>query len=393
MNFPYPNKWNLKKASSFWACFFLIIFNACSQEKEIEEGFDPLEFAKEFNSVCKVGVRGGDGTLIKKNWVLTAGHVAEGMFIESGGDLMVYFDNGSQTGVKSVFLHPKYESMGKFDIALLELKEDINAIPALGIYVDRDELGKEIFLAGHGDKPKTDGTWIKDGKLRAYKNVIDKVNETHIIFDFDAPGEQALKEEGTSGPGDSGGPAMVQKDGEYLVAGVSSMGEPGENGPATYGAIEYFVRVSSFQEWIKNTIKDPNSSQALDIKNIKLSQPGGEEIEIQMGGNKDLSDSPQAQYAKMILAALEDYSEDKLIKAISETYDPEILKNRLAEQIVKNKPVMTRELQGAKFVQVLSESEKKISLMLKKGQEIFGLDLFFRQSSGKIEQMAFGKFD
>ena len=58
--------------------------------------FDPLEFGKKYTSVCKIGLKGGDGTLIENSWVLTAGHVAEGMYRRTNGDLSVYFENGAE---------------------------------------------------------------------------------------------------------------------------------------------------------------------------------------------------------------------------------------------------------------------------------------------------------
>ena len=63
--------------------------------------------------------------------------------------------------------------------------------------------------------------------------------------------------EGTAGPGDSGGPALIEVDGVPYVAGISSLGMPGKNGPGTYGAIEHYVRVSSHARWIDAVLSDP----------------------------------------------------------------------------------------------------------------------------------------
>src|SRR5687767_2499069 len=99
------------------------ILTACSaaEKKSSQISSQPdeaIEFAKPFTSVCKVGKKGGDGTLIDSNWVLTAAHVAEGMYAQTNGNLVVYFDNGDSSKVKHVFLHPNWQPMQNYDIAL-----------------------------------------------------------------------------------------------------------------------------------------------------------------------------------------------------------------------------------------------------------------------------------
>ena len=345
---------------------------------------DPLEFAKEFTAICKVGLRGGDGTLVHKNWVLTAGHVAEGMYKRTQGNLSTFFENGTEYKVKNVYLHPKYQPMGLYDIALLELENAVNKITPIKINKDSKELGKIIYLVGHGDKKQLDGSWIKDGKLRAYTNSIDRVNETHILFDYDAPEDNPTDREGTSGPGDSGGPALLKVDGNYLIAGISSMGEPGVNGPTTYGAIEHFVRVSKFQDWIEETIQNPNPANVYSENNSKP---------INSGKLKELSNTDQAKSALLIINALENYTEEKMVTAISKSYDQAILQKRPAKQIIENMPALIRELQNAKLNKIISQSLTKISVEMKKGDTMYGLDFFFVKNSSKIEQMAFGRFN
>jgi V8-like Glu-specific endopeptidase len=344
----------------------------------------PIEFGKQFTSVCKVGVKGGDGTLIDKNWVLTAGHVAEGMFNRTNGELSVYFENGSEYKVQQVFLHPKYQPMGNYDLALLKLESNVDPVDPIQIYSQNDELNQIIILAGHGDKRAADNSWIKDGKLRAYTNIVDDVSNTHIIFDYDSPENDATEREGTSGPGDSGGPAFIRKNGILYLAGVSSMGEPGINGPATFGAVEYFVRVSKFQDWIKETMQNPDSGKAVSV---------GEMVAIEIGESLQWSDSEQAMYAKLFMTTLENYSKEKMIDAISKSFDPAKLEKRSAEKIIEMMPTLIKELKGAKLVAIRSESVAKMSFELRNNNKLYGLDIFFNQTSNKIEQLAFGKYD
>jgi hypothetical protein len=372
---------NTTVAIIFIASLISCNFNSTNAQ---ETSQSPLEFGKQFTSVCKVGVKGGDGTLIDKNWVLTAGHVAEGMFNRTKGELSVYFENGSEYKVEQVFLHPKYQPMGKYDLAILKLENNVDAIEPIQIYSQNDELNQLIIIAGHGDKRAADNSWIKDGKLRAYTNIVDAVNNTHIIFDYDSPENDPTEREGTSGPGDSGGPAFILKGDMLYLAGVSSMGEPGKSGPATYGAVEYFVRVSMFQDWINKTMQNPDLGKAISA---------GEMVSIEIGEPLKWSDSEQAKHAKLIVTTLENYSKQKMIDAISESFDPVKLEKRSAEKIIEMMPALIKELQGAKLIAIRSESADKMSFELNNNKNIYGLDIFFNQTSRKIEQLAFGRYD
>ena len=361
----------------------LLSCNSNSTDAQVSSQ-SPLEFGKQFTSVCKVGVKGGDGTLIDKSWVLTAGHVAEGMFSRANGELSVYFENGSEYKVEQVFLHPNYQPMGKYDLALLRLESNVDEIEPIQIYEQNDELNQLIIIAGHGDKRAADNSWIKDGNLRAYTNIVDDVNNTHIIFDYNSPENDPTKREGTSGPGDSGGPAFIRKGDILYLAGVSSTGEPGINGPATYGAVEYFVRVSMFQDWIKETMQNPDSGKAISVSEM---------VAIETSEPIQWSDSEQAMYAKLFVTTLENYSKQEMIEAISKSFDPVKLEKRPAVKIIEMMPMLIKELQGAKLVAIRSVSPDKMSFELSNNKNIYGLDIFFNQSSKKIEQVAFGKYD
>ena len=162
------------------------------------------------------------------------------------------------------------------------------------------------------------------------------------------------------------------------------MGEPGTNGPATYGAVEYFVRVSMFQDWIKETIQHPDPSRAISE---------GEVVAIEIGETLEWSDSEQAMHAKLFVSTLENYSREKMIDAISESFDPAKLEKSPAEKIIERMPALIKELQGAKLVAIRSESADKMSFELSNNNHLYGLDIFLNQTSRKIEQLAFGKFD
>ena len=237
-----------------------------------------LDLGANFPSVCKVGKRGGDGTLIGPRWVVTAAHVARGMFNREGENLEVYFQ-GTFKGIRvdKVFIHPNFQPMSGADVGLLYLAEEVTEIKPASLYQDKDEQGRDIVIVGHGDaRTGLGGDWVADGRRRGATNVIDAVNADKIIFDFDEPGE-GTELEGTAGPGDSGGPAFILVDEEPVIVGISSAGMPGANGPGTYGAQEFYTRLSAYVDWVISTMKNPSDKLALKGQ-VRQSQSAGKRV-------------------------------------------------------------------------------------------------------------------
>lgn len=253
-----------------------------------------LELGKQFPSVIKVGKRGGDGTLIDDEWVLTAAHVARGMYRRTDGKFSVWVNETIEIPVEQVIIHPRFGGFGPHDIALIKLSRKVNDVEPLSLYKKADEVGKKITIVGHGyTKTGIEKDWQEDDRRRGATNQITSATDDHIIFVFDAPDSPGTTElEGTPGPGDSGGPALIQENGTYYVAGVSSMGDNGANGPGTYGATEYFGRVSNYADWIEKTISNPPSERFVNVnpqpgngRRVARRGPGGPEIVVQGPGN------------------------------------------------------------------------------------------------------------
>lgn len=369
------------------------------QVKEKEKPHDDaIEFGKEFGAVCRVGENGGDGTLIDKRWVLTAAHVARGMYRRTDGNLSVFVESNEYL-VERVFIHPDFKPMGHHDVALLLLKDEVEGIKPMPIYRHSDEENKEIVIVGHGDKRDEQNQWIKDGKRRAYTNVIDETSELRIVFDYDGPEENPTEREGTSGPGDSGGPAFIRLSDGYHVAGVSSMGKPGRQGPATFGAMEYFVRVSAFKDWIDQVIQNPDPNLALSKKDLERDSEGSmtSRAKVIVPESSDsvatgFSDSSQAKFAEQFISAFAKNDEAFMLQTIRNCFAESVLQTKSPEQVLSHWPALFRQLQGSKLIRVVSESRQQIVVELKSGDATYRLRITFDDdSTGKISDLMFGK--
>jgi hypothetical protein len=125
----------------------------------------------------------------------------------------------------------------------------------VSLYARDDEAGKVVTFVGRG--------WTGTGltgpvrelgrDLRGATNKVDEVNGTSIRMVFDAP-PGGTDFEGISGPGDSGGPALLEVGGKLYTLGVSSTNSGGEGEHCKYGTTETYARVSTSREWIEGAL-------------------------------------------------------------------------------------------------------------------------------------------
>ena len=101
-----------------------------------------------------------------------------------------------------------------------------------------------MYIVGYGDvgdgksRPRR-----SDGRRRAVTNIINDSGPSKIFVRFD-PSNDATELEGIGGPGDSGGPALIKKDGNVYLVGVSHASMGGK--PGRYGVTDIYTRVSSY---------------------------------------------------------------------------------------------------------------------------------------------------
>ncbi len=211
-----------------------------------------LDLGARFPAVGRVGRRMGDGTLIGDRWVVTAGHVANGLMRRSD-DHSVWFGERSYKVAKA-YISPKWEEFGEHDIAVLELEEPVTGIKPLGLYRAFDERHRVATLVGHGRTGVGNSRERReDDQKRGATNRVEEATASQLVFRFDAP-PSGTDLEGIPGAGDSGGPALIMVHGVARVAGVSSAGQPGTDGPGSYGALDYFTRVSTHAAWLDKVV-------------------------------------------------------------------------------------------------------------------------------------------
>ena len=201
--------------------------------------------ARYASSVAYIG--GCMSTLVEPGWLLTAAHCMRG----EGVDLETVLHLEVPYQVEQTFVHPDS------DIALVQLKNPVRNGKPIALYNQKDELGKNVIFVGNGISGNgRDGLAGEDGNLRGARNTVIEATQYNLVFLFNKP-ETATKLEGISGPGDSGGPALVEIDGLLYVAGVSAYQKGNGFEEGHYGVSEYYSRVSTHYPWLRGIIDNP----------------------------------------------------------------------------------------------------------------------------------------
>jgi len=223
------------------------------------------ELGEGFPEVCVVGP--AMGTLIDPSWVLTAAHVVQGM-----GEGQTVRCGSLLVSIDRVVVHPSFRQITNEngmpsippdarDLALAHLAKPVSGVTPARLYRDSDELGQVMRFVGDGKTGDGKQGPVADDRVRrGALNRVDRLEGHVLLFTFDPPGKKCLDLEGISGPGDSGGPAFVVRDGVHYVAGVSS----GNDGmpECRYGSNEYYMRVSTEIAWIEGVLADGGARPA-----------------------------------------------------------------------------------------------------------------------------------
>ncbi len=170
------------------------------------------------------------GTMITANQILTAAHCLENT---SGIVALVADDAIAATAAVS---NPLYdgEAGSPYDIAVLTLESNSRAKPVAILGGAPPSPGQTLTIFGYGETNDPADTDNLD--LHAAFMKVAKVTEGDVLANYDSTGSSICL-------GDSGGPAIIERDGDFIIAAVATAVTA--KGDCESGSTAIFASVSS----------------------------------------------------------------------------------------------------------------------------------------------------
>lgn len=201
------------------------------------------------------------GTLVNRNWVLTAAHCVTGIVpsdIEIRTNARTLSETANIVAVAGIVPHPDYNpATNDSDVALIRLAEPVR-LPTVGIASRRDTTTYAAFrsrakILGWGATAES-GPIADVLKIAAVP--IERRRFCNRAYGGDITRNMICAGRRRGGTdtcqGDSGGPLVVQDaDGNWLQVGITSFGI----GCARPGVPGVYAKVGNFKPWITRTIR------------------------------------------------------------------------------------------------------------------------------------------
>lgn len=254
---------------------------------------DDLTGSSDFSSSGALGITSGSSSYygsavaLSRNWVLSAGHNVDfndDGLPDSGLSIDYHLPSYGTFTATSYFTKPSFTGFGNptvhNDLSLLYFENPLPeiAFPALGLSMN---IGDQLDLVGFGRSGYGSYGYTTDAGLtdrRTGANVVDSFEAassgTGLLFryDFDSPytfgtvgGSLGNDLETIIGPGDSGGPALIEYGEGFALVGINTFTE-GYGG--LFGDIGGGVALNDQWDWIFETtglsaIPEPSQTAAM----------------------------------------------------------------------------------------------------------------------------------
>jgi hypothetical protein len=201
-----------------------------------------VELATRFPAAVLVAP-GVEGVLFAPRWVLTSAHSATMLLGAKLRPPLVI--GGKPNAILQTFIHPEWKQGTTADLALVLLRDPVTTIEPAQLSGERDEVDEVIFIVGHGETGRLgQSARSADGKKRAAINTIDRVMPATLAMRI-KPADTASDLQGAAAANERGAPALAEVMGKPNVFGLYSADE---------GLWQVFVRVSTYTQWINETM-------------------------------------------------------------------------------------------------------------------------------------------